>query len=173
MTTELPDPTPSGFSHIYPPTDHNFLRLVLASAPVAIVMVDESGRILYANPKLLDMFGYSFEELSQRPIEILIPKRFRQDHKRHRRAYAANPHVRPMGTGIDLTGRRKSGDEFPLEAGLAYLFTDQGMLVISSITDVTRRKQTEELLEHRVEERTRELERRARFPTACATFSRC
>ena len=145
---------------VHPWTDRNFLRLVLASAPVAIVMVDESGRILYANPKLQEMFGYSFEELREQTIEVLIPKRFRQDHTRHRERYAANPHVRPMGSGMDLTGRRKNGDEFPLEAGLSYLPTDQGMLVISSITDITRRKQTEELLEDRVEERTRELERR-------------
>lgn len=145
---------------VHPWTDQTFVRRLLASAPIAIVVVDESGRIVYANPKLLEMFGYSFEELAERTIETLIPQRFRQDHIRHRTQYAVNPHVRPMGAGIDLTGRRRNGDEFPLEAGLSYLPTEQGLLVISSITDITRRKQTEELLERRVEERTHELERR-------------
>jgi PAS domain S-box-containing protein len=158
--TNRTDTAPSDMLLAHPWTDRNFLKSVLASAPVAIVMVDESGRILYANPKLQELFGYSFEELQGQTIELLIPQRFRQDHIHHRKLYAANPHVRPMGTGLDLTGRRKSGDEFPLEAGLSYLSTEQGMLVISSITDITKRKQTEELLERRVEERTHELERR-------------
>ncbi len=160
MTADIPDIAPSDNASTHPWTDQRFLQSLLASAPIAIVVVDESGSILYANPKLLEMFGYSFDELQDRTIELLIPNRFRRDHVQHRTRYVANPHVRPMGAGIDLTGRRKNGDEFPLEAGLSFLPTEQGVVVISSITDITRRKQTEELLEHRVEERTHELERR-------------
>lgn len=160
MTIHLPGTALSDTLQIHSWTHREFLELVLESAPVAIVMVDETGRIVYANPKLQDMFGYSFEELRGRTIELLIPERFRQDHIHHRERYAVNPHVRPMGAGIDLTGRRKNGEEFPLEAGLSYLPTDRGMLIISSITDITKRKQTEDSLERRVEERTRELERR-------------
>lgn len=160
MDAQFPESASSEMMLSPPWTDQNFLKLFLSSAPVAIVVVDHEGRILYANPKLLEMFGYAFEELHGRSIETLIPKRFRQDHVRHRKRYVTNPHVRPMGAGIDLMGRRKNGDEFPLEAGLSYLPTEQGTLTISSINDITRRKQTEELLERRVEERTHEIERR-------------
>ena len=141
-------------------TNQEVLKLILSSAPVALVLVNEAGRILFANPKLLDMFGYTFQEVQDQPIELLIPRRFRKDHVQHRARYVTNPHVRPMGTGIDLIGRRKDGEEFPLEAGLSFLHTDQGLLVVSSISNITKRKQTEELLEQRVEERTHELERR-------------
>ncbi|MFN2199816.1 MAG: PAS domain S-box protein [Caldilineaceae bacterium] len=160
MTTPIPgfahsDMTPSELW-----TNQEVLKLILSSAPVALVLVNEAGRILFANPKLLDMFGYTFQEVQDQPIELLIPRRFRKDHVQHRARYVTNPHVRPMGTGIDLIGRRKDGEEFPLEAGLSFLHTDQGLLVVSSISNITKRKQTEELLEQRVEERTHELERR-------------
>jgi PAS domain S-box-containing protein len=149
-------------------SDREFLTMLLASAPIAIVMVDAQGQILYTNAKLNEMFGYGASELLGQPIELLIPERFRVDHRAHRESFAEHPHVRAMGSGLDLAGRRKDGAEFPIEAGLSYLYIGgkdaadaQGeMLVMSSITDITRRKQNEEVLEHRVEERTREIERR-------------
>jgi PAS domain S-box-containing protein len=170
--TALPLPTPAMGS------DRDFLTMLLASAPIAIVMVNAQGEILYTNAKLCEMFGYGATELIGLPIEQLIPERFHGDHRAHRDNFARHPHVRVMGSGLDLAGRRKDGSEFPIEAGLSYLFlgsngvrsedgaheglprTPGEMLVVSSITDITRRKQTEELLEHRVAERTREIERR-------------
>ena len=143
-----------------PWTDQHFLRQILSSAPIAIVVVDEAGSIVFTNPKLLEMFGYAAAELHGQPIELLIPLRFGHSHVEQRNKYVASPHVRPMGAGSDLTGIRKNGEEFPVEAGLSFLVTQQGLIVISSVNDITRRKKTEELLESRVEERTRELERR-------------
>lgn len=141
-------------------TDQGLLALLLSSAPIAIVMVSGMGRILYVNDKLGEMFGYAPEELIGRPLEILIPERFRLDHQQHRSSYRLNPHVRPMGSGLDLAGRRRDGTEFPIEAGLSFIPVGNDLLVMSSLTDITRRKQTEEVLERRVEERTREIERR-------------
>ena len=100
------------------------------------------------------------DELLGQAIELLIPQRFRADHLKHRSFYAENPHVRSMGSGMDLAGRHKNGAEIPIEAGLSYIRVGNEMLVMASLTDISRRKQTEEMLEHRVEERTRELERR-------------
>jgi len=140
--------------------DQDFLTLLLASAPIAIVVVDTVGRILYANAKLCEMFGYALEELRDQPIEVLIPERFRHDHRSHRSAFNLHPHTRPMGSGLDLTGRRKDGSEFPIEAGLSYVAVGDTLLIMGSVTDISRRKQTEEMLEYRVEERTREIERR-------------
>lgn len=141
-------------------TDQGLLALLLSSAPVAIVMVNGLGQILYANDKLGEMFGYAPEELIGQTIETLIPERFHFDHRQHRSGFRQNPHVRPMGSGMDLAGRRKDGTEFPLEAGLSFIPVGNDLLVMGSITDITRRKQTEEILERRVEERTREIERR-------------
>jgi PAS domain S-box-containing protein len=149
-------------------SDRDFLTTLLASAPIAIVIVNGWGEILYANAKLCEMFGYGPTELLGLPIEQLIPERFHSDHRIHRANFAHHPHVRPMGSGLDLAGRHKDGSEFPIEAGLSYLLAESdgdagqadNMLVVGSITDITRRKQTEEMLEQRVEERTREIERR-------------
>ena len=136
------------------------LKLLMASAPIAIVLVNAAGEILYANAKLCQMFGYDAAELHGYTIEHLIPDRFRRDHRNHRAVYRANPHVRAMGSGLDLAGRRKDGAEFPIEVGLTYYPVGDDMLVMGSVSDLTRRKQTEEVLERRVEERTREIERR-------------
>jgi PAS domain S-box-containing protein len=144
---------------LWPATQETLIQL-LAAAPIAIVTVNRAGTILYANAKLHELFGYAPDELTGRPIELLIPERFRRDHIAHRADYERNPRVRPMGSGLDLTARRKDGTEFPIEAGLSYITLGDDLLIMGSITDVTRRKQIEEVLERRVEERTRELERR-------------
>ena len=136
------------------------LRQFLESAPIAIVATDRDGRIIYANARLEKMFGYGPDELLGRTVETLIPERYRTIHREHRSRYLESPHVRSMGSGMDLVGRRKNGVEFPIEAGLSYIRSGDDMLIINSITDISRRKQTEEMLEARVQERTRELERR-------------
>ncbi len=158
--TSVEDTQPNNPTPMSSWSNPTFLTQMLSSFPVAIVMVDESGTIQYTNPKLLEMFGYLPNELNGRSIEVLIPERFAASHVHERGKYVASPHVRPMGIGLDLVGLHKNGEEFPLEAGLSYLSTDDGLLVIGSINDITRRRQTEEILERRVEERTRELERR-------------
>jgi len=136
------------------------LKLLVESAPIAIVMVNHAGHILYVNVKLEEMFGYQRDELLGQPLELLLPERFRTIHQVHRSGYVMHPHVRSMGSGMDLAGRRKDGVEFPIEAGLSHIHFGDEMLILGSVTDITRRKQTEEELERRVEARTRELERR-------------
>jgi PAS domain S-box-containing protein len=136
------------------------LHQALESMPVAVVTADSNGRIRYANQRLETLFGYTRAELTGSPIECLIPERYRKLHVEHRTRYNENPHVRTMGSGMDLAGRRKDGSEFPIEAGLSYARFGDETIVITSITDISRRKQTEEMLELRVRERTYELERR-------------
>jgi PAS domain S-box-containing protein len=138
------------------------LRQFLESAPIAIVATDQGGRIVYVNARLEEMFGYDPHELLDKRVEALIPERYRSIHIEHRSRYLESPHVRGMGSGMELVGRRRNGVEFPIEAGLSYIQTDTDMLIVNSITDISRRKQTEEMLEARVQERTRELERRRR-----------
>ena len=128
--------------------------------PIAVVIVDSRGQIIYVNAKLEEMFGYAPDEPLGMPVEILIPDRFRNLHVKHRVGYMTNLHVRSMGSGMDLAGKRKDGSEFPLEAGLSSLTLDNETVVVVTVTDITKRKQVEELLARQVEERTREVERR-------------
>lgn len=140
----------------------NTLEMLLNAAPVAIVAVDERGNIVFANQKLNELFGYERDELIGVAVEQLMPERFHDDHLSHRSRYSRSPHSRPMGLGLDLMARRKDGTEFPIEAGLSHIHVDGHTLTLSSVVDLSRRKQTEEMLEQRVEERTREIERRRR-----------
>ena len=133
--------------------DEKFRRL-LEAAPDAMVIVDQSGRILLANSQTEKTFGYTREELLNQPVEILIPEKFRDRHPQHRGDYNSAPHPRPMGIGLELFGRRKDGTTFPVEISLSPLEEPDGVLVTAAIRDVTERKQAEEAL-HLSQERFR------------------
>jgi len=113
------------------------------SAPDAIVVVDRDGRIVRVNAQAETMFGYRHDELHGQPVEILLPERFTERHARHRAGYVAGPRARPMGTSLDLYGRRKDGREFPVDIMLGPLETNGEVLVLSVIRDITERKWAE------------------------------
>src|SRR5215813_1027633 len=91
------------------------VRALLESASQAIVAIDQGGRIALVNSRTEEMFGYDRDELLGARVEILIPESKRARHGRDREAYFDHPHVRPMGMGMDLSGCRKDGTEFPVE----------------------------------------------------------
>jgi diguanylate cyclase (GGDEF)-like protein/PAS domain S-box-containing protein len=119
---------------------------LLESAPDAMVIVNSHGHIALANAQAELMFGYSREELIGQSIRILIPERLRERHRAHQRSYLRDAKTRPMGSNLELHGRRKDGSEFPVEISLSPLETDEGMLVWSAIRDITERKHSEALL---------------------------
>ena len=88
------------------------------------------------------------------PVETLIPERFRATHPNHRERYSAHPSVRPMGTALELYGRRKDGAEFPVDVMLSPVETAGGPIFLSVIRDVSERKRAGEAL-HQIEQRLR------------------
>jgi PAS domain S-box-containing protein len=119
------------------------LRGLLEALPDALVAIDQDGIIVLVNARVEEMFGYQREELLGHAVEVLIPEHYRLAHVGHRLAYVADPHVRPMGAGVDLFGRHKGGAEFPVEISLSPLQTEHGPLVTAVIRDVSRRKKEE------------------------------
>jgi diguanylate cyclase (GGDEF)-like protein/PAS domain S-box-containing protein len=111
-------------------------------------MVDARGRIALVNSQAVKMFGYHREELTGQSVEMLIPERFRGGHPEHRKEFSFSPRARPMGAGRDLYAMRKDGSEFPVEIGLNPIETEDGLLVMSAIVDITERKRAEEQIHH-------------------------
>ena len=130
---------------------HARYRALLEAAPDAMVVVDKAGRILLVNAQTEQLFGYPREHLIGKPVEALVPARFRRVHPQHRFDYFARPRLRSIDSTLELYGLRRDGSEFPIEIGLSPLATEEGTLVFSAIRDVTERK--------RMEQRTREANR--------------
>src|SRR5438477_7629821 len=118
-------------------------RDLLESAPDAMVIMDELGRLILVNKQTEKLFGYSRKELLGAPVEILIPDRFKQGHPAHRQGYFRDPKSRPMGPGLELYGRRKDGSEFPAEISLSPLRTKEGTFATAAIRDVSDRRKVE------------------------------
>ncbi len=114
-------------------------RAFLESASESIVATDAAGRIVLVNTKTETMFGYPRAELIGQPVELLIPTRLRERHVGHRAAYMAAPRVRSMGQGLDLSGLKKDGTEFPVEVSLSYVHTEEGTRAIAFVTDISER----------------------------------
>ena len=117
-------------------------RDALTGAAEGILMFDQAGRVLFANPAAVRLFGFEGEELTGLSVDLLLPERLREIHAKHRAHYLAAPSSRPMGRGRDLVGRRKDGSQFPIEVVLSAMTREDG-LVVAFVTDITQRREAE------------------------------
>ena len=137
------------------------IRNLLETAPDAMVIIDQEGRIRLVNRQTETLFGYRREALVGKPVEVQVPERLRDRHQGHRTRYFETPKVRGMGAGLELAGRRKDGREFPIEISLSPLETAEGTWATAAVRDVTERKATEDKLQayaESLEQSNRELE---------------
>jgi formate hydrogenlyase transcriptional activator len=115
-------------------------------SPDAILVTDSRGIVRAANPRAEELFGYTSQELTGQPVEMLVPKRFRGGHPAHRENYNAHPRARQMGAALNLFGLRKDGTEFPVDIMLKPIETEAGLAVVSFVRDVTEQRAAQEAL---------------------------
>ncbi len=149
----------------------DMLALMFENAPDANLLVNQAGRIVRANAKAEVMFGWPKAERLDRDLAILLPERFRQRHAGHLKAYFANPSPRAMGAGLELSGLRKDGSEFPLDIMLSPMRTTRGMRVLAVIRDITERKAAEQAIQRLNKDLVRQNSRLAATNAELEAFS--
>jgi PAS domain S-box-containing protein len=116
---------------------------ITQTAPDAIISADSGGRITYFNPAAERIFGYSSDEASGQPLTLLMPERFHSAHRADLKRFLATKETPVIGKSIELVGRRKSGNEFPLSLSLSAWETGGETSFTGILRDITEHKQAE------------------------------
>jgi PAS domain S-box-containing protein len=127
-------------------------RQIFQSSVEAIIMVDQQGKILLANPVSERMFGYEKDSLIGLVVEDLLPEQMRHRHVSYRKNFTAHPEPRPMGMGRDLIAKRRDNSQFPVSVSLSYSLIENEVLTMAFISDITERKIAEEALKRSEEQ---------------------
>jgi diguanylate cyclase (GGDEF)-like protein/PAS domain S-box-containing protein len=131
-----------------PKPAETLFRGLVESAPYAMVIIDDDTRVVMANAKAEEVFGYATGEMHKLSLADLLPERFRDKHAFQVTRFFKNPHPRPLRAGLDLYALRKDGRELPVEISLGPLKTGQGTFVAATIEDITDRRRREDSLRH-------------------------
>lgn len=130
----------------------NNIEAVLAVAPDATLVVDTTGKVIFANDLACALFGYTPDEFAGMPVERMVPESMRKDDAYYRARFLTAPRRTYTGTGAKLCGLHKNGREFPVEVSLGPMGTGEDLLIICSVRDISDRVQVEEQLRKAVQE---------------------
>ena len=119
------------------------LKQILECSPDGLILVNSAGEIIFCNRRAEELFAYAKDELVGQSIEILLPLRFAKNHTNLRQGYTDNPQTRPMNSGKQLFGRKKDGSEFNVDITLSPIKTEEGVLIASSIRDISKKVKVE------------------------------
>ena len=134
-----------------------FNRGVLDAVPDAMVIIDGSGVIRFANRQVSELFGHPHEHLIGKAVESLMPERFRSWHAGEQKTCESSPRPPPLGTALELFGLRRDGTEFPVEISLSAIegdATGAGLIAVA-IRDAMERKRLEAELRVQLEDMRR------------------
>jgi len=122
------------------------LQALFEMAPDAMIVSDDRGRIVLANPQAEHLFGYTTEQLRSLSVEALVPPGVRGNHAAHRERYINQPRLRPMGSGQELAGVRADGTLFPVEIALSPIQTSDGAFYVASVRDISESQRARQAL---------------------------
>jgi two-component system, NarL family, sensor histidine kinase DevS len=134
----------------------DLLDAVFSASPDAVIVVDEQGRIRMASAAIATLFGYEPEEIVGEAVELLVPDQMRAGHRRHRAKFADEQVARPMGAGLELSGRRRDGSVVPVDVSLAPLHIGADGWTAAFVRDATDRRRTDYLM-HGINDVTRQV----------------
>lgn len=126
--------------------ERKHLNALFKHATEGIILTNAKGEIVMINPAAEELFGFSANELLNKPIEVLIPQKARHGHVKQRENFYKNPANRVMGKGRDLYAIHSSGKEFPVEVSLSHFVQNNNVYVIAFVIDITARKKAEQHL---------------------------
>ena len=126
--------------------DKTHMASLYENTAEGILLTNNMGEIILANPSAQKMFGYTEEEMSGNRVEMLLPENVRAKHEGYRDGFYQHPQNRTMGSGRDLNARHKLGHVFPVEISLSHYRKDNKIFVIAFIVDISQRKEIEENL---------------------------
>ncbi|PYF84344.1 PAS/PAC sensor signal transduction histidine kinase [Marinomonas alcarazii] len=134
-----------------PSRDEFFLKQLVTYLPMGAMVVNANTRILFVNDSLIDILGYSQEELLNADIDMLLPEEFRDKHKNFIQHFFAQPRKRQMGLGQALYARKKNGEHIPIEIGLNPIQQNGHTFVLATLIDLTARQRANNMFQRSIE----------------------
>ncbi len=143
-------------------TNEDTFYILFEAIPEGVIIVNNKQLIIAANHSAEKMFGYKIGSLINKPLEILIPQKYRQNHKRIFRTFLKKSSIRRIQHGLDLFGLTKRGRQFPVEIGLNPFNVNGNTFIIALVIDVTKRKE----IEKKIDRLNLQLEKKVKLRTA-------
>ena len=120
------------------------LTVILNAAPVGFILVDNKGLVKHFNKESEHLFGYSRDDVIDKPVESLLPEQIREHHPELLASYFKDPSPRMMGAGRELFGQRKDGSQFPIEIGLGSVEIGKYQYGVAVVVDITEKLSQED-----------------------------